>query len=68
MDKPDIKAAAAVTSTSAFKSSPEVDATQLYLREIGFSELLTADEEVQLGRLTRKGDMDARNRMIESNL
>jgi RNA polymerase nonessential primary-like sigma factor len=53
---------------SAFKRSPEVDATQLYLKEIGFSELLTAEEEVYFGRLTRKGDMDARNRMIESNL
>ncbi len=68
MDKPDTKTAAAANSTSAFKASPEVDATQLYRREMVFSELLTADEEVRLGRLTAKGDMDARNRMIESNL
>ncbi|MFW2439439.1 MAG: RNA polymerase sigma factor RpoS [Arenicellales bacterium] len=52
----------------AYTPSAEVDATRLYLKEIGFSELLTADEEVYFGRLTRKGDMDARNRMIESNL
>ena len=40
----------------------------MYLREIGFSELLTAEEEIHYGRLTRKGDLDARNKMIESNL
>ena len=68
MDKPEIKTATAVSSASAFKASPEVDATQLYLREIGFSELLTAEDEVRLGRLIAKGDMAARNRMIESNL
>jgi len=68
MDKPDIKTAATASPVSAFKASPEVDATQLYLREIGFSELLTAEDEVRLGRLTAKGDMAARNNMIESNL
>ncbi len=52
----------------AYTRSAEVDATQMYLKEIGFSELLTAEEEVYFGRLTQKGDMDARNRMIESNL
>jgi len=46
----------------------QVDATQIYLREIGFSPLLTAAEEVELGRLVQKGDEAARARMIESNL
>jgi len=46
----------------------EADATQIYLREIGFSALLTAEEEVFFGRLSRKGDLEARNRMIECNL
>ena len=44
------------------------DPTDLYLSEIGFSPLLTAEEEVELGRLVLKGDEKARNRMIESNL
>ncbi|TNF33514.1 MAG: RNA polymerase sigma factor RpoS [Gammaproteobacteria bacterium] len=44
------------------------DATQMYLREIGFSPLLTAEEEVHFGRLVQKGDEAARKRMIESNL
>ncbi len=46
----------------------QADATQIYLREIGFSPLLTAREEVELGRLVQKGDARARRRMIESNL
>lgn len=45
-----------------------VDSTQMYLREIGFSPLLTADEEKHYGRLALKGDPKARKRMIESNL
>ncbi|TXS93502.1 RNA polymerase sigma factor RpoS [Parahaliea aestuarii] len=45
-----------------------LDPTQLYLNEIGFSPLLTADEEKYFARLVRKGDVDARRRMIESNL
>lgn len=44
------------------------DATQIYLREIGFSPLLSAQEEVHFGRLARRGDEAARRRMIESNL
>ena len=44
------------------------DATQLYLKEIGYSPLLNADEEKHFGKLARDGDEAARNRMIESNL
>lgn len=45
-----------------------LDATQIYLNEIGRSPLLTADEEVYFGRLVRQGDAAGRKRMIESNL
>ena len=45
-----------------------VDATQLYLNEIGFSPLLTPEEEVHYARLARKGVDAGRRRMIESNL
>jgi len=45
-----------------------MDATQLYLGEIGFSPLLTAQEEVYYARRSLRGDEVARKRMIESNL
>ena len=44
------------------------DPTQLYLSEIGFSPLLTADEEKEFARAVQQGDEAARKRMIESNL
>lgn len=45
-----------------------LDATQLYLGEIGFSPLLSAEEEVYFSRKALKGCEKSRNRMIESNL
>lgn len=45
-----------------------LDATQLYLGEIGFSPLLSAEEEVYFSRKSLKGCEKSRNRMIESNL
>ncbi len=46
----------------------QLDATQMYLNEIGFSPLLSPDEEVYFARLAQKGDEAGRKRMIESNL
>ena len=45
-----------------------MDATQLYLGEIGFSPLLTAEQEVYYARKSLAGEEAARKRMIESNL
>lgn len=45
-----------------------LDVTQLYLGEIGYSPLLTAEEEVHYARRALRGDLAARKRMIESNL
>ena len=45
-----------------------LDATRIYLSEIGISPLLTADEEKHYSRLALSGDEAARHRMIESNL
>lgn len=65
---------AAVTSDAEKKlhnrnfSEREMDATRLYLGEIGFSPLLTAQQEIDLARLIQKGDQEARKHMIESNL
>ncbi len=60
-----------VNSTDKFSNDDThraLDATQLYLNEIGFSPLLSAEEEVHYARLARKGDEMGRRRMIESNL
>jgi len=45
-----------------------VDATSLYLKEIGYAPLLTAEEEVFYARKLQRGSESARHRMIESNL
>ena len=54
--------------SAAAISSGDLDATRMYLNEIGFSPLLTAEEEVYFARKALKGDESARKRMIESNL
>jgi RNA polymerase nonessential primary-like sigma factor len=50
------------------KPEKVLDATQLYLNEIGYSPLLSADEEKYYARLALSGDDSGRKRMIESNL
>ncbi len=59
-------AAAKVKSTDRFQRT--LDATQLYLNEIGFSPLLTPEEEVYYARMAMRGEEAGRKRMIESNL
>lgn len=49
-------------------TAKNLDATQLYLGEIGFSPLLSAEEEVYFSRRALKGDEASRKRMIVSNL
>lgn len=49
-------------------SKQSLDATQIYLKEIGFSPLLTAEDEVYFSRKALKGCEQSRKRMIESNL
>lgn len=59
------------TSSTTAKSTEvqkSLDATQIYLNEIGFSPLLSAEEEVFYARKALKGEEAARKRMIESNL
>jgi RNA polymerase primary sigma factor len=47
---------------------PSLDSLRLYLREIGKVPLLTADQEVSLAKRIERGDMDAKQHMIEANL
>ncbi len=61
-----------VASNLSDEAYAGLDATQLYLRKIGFSPLLTAEQEFELGEKIKKGSeqeaKQARNKMIESNL
>jgi RNA polymerase nonessential primary-like sigma factor len=50
------------------KATKVADATQIYLSEIGFSPLLSADEEVYYARRALNGEEASRKKMIESNL
>jgi RNA polymerase primary sigma factor len=47
---------------------PSLDSLRLYLREIGKVPLLTADQEVTLAKRIERGDMNAKQHMIEANL
>jgi RNA polymerase nonessential primary-like sigma factor len=51
-----------------YPQEKDFNSTQLYLREIGFSPLLNAKDEIKYGRLVKKGDQKARRVMIVSNL
>ena len=59
--------------TDKNKSTSKTDkslnrAMRLYLKEISKIPLLTAEEEKELGRRVQKGDRDALQKLIESNL
>jgi RNA polymerase primary sigma factor len=47
---------------------PSLDSLRLYLRSIGRVALLTAEQEVSLAKRIERGDMVAKQRMIEANL
>ena len=64
----DDKAEEKITFDAGDFSRAQVDATRLYLSEIGSSDLLSAEEEVMFSRQAQQGDMASRQRMIESNL
>jgi RNA polymerase primary sigma factor len=47
---------------------PSLDSLRLYLRSIGRVDLLTGEQEVTLARRIERGDMSAKQQMIEANL
>jgi RNA polymerase primary sigma factor len=47
---------------------PSLDSLRMYLREIGRVPLLTASQEVALAKRIERGDMRAKDEMIEANL
>jgi RNA polymerase primary sigma factor len=50
------------------KPDMTTDSLQLFLKDIGKVRLLTAQEEVDLAKRIERGDMDAKQKMVESNL
>ena len=47
---------------------PSLDCLRLYLRAIGRVQLLTADKEVALAKRIERGDLAAKQEMVEANL
>jgi RNA polymerase primary sigma factor len=47
---------------------PSLDSLRLYLRSIGRVDLLTAEQEVTLAKRIERGDMHAKQSMVEANL
>ncbi len=62
------KTSKSIKTTERDFTDGQMDATRLYLSEIGFSPLLTAEEEVFYSRKALKGDEASRKKMIECNL
>jgi RNA polymerase primary sigma factor len=56
------------TNSDASSYESTTDALNLFLREVGRRPLLTAAQEVALAKRLERGDLDAKRRMIESNL
>lgn len=46
----------------------DVDSVQIYLKEIGKTDLLSSEEEVELAKRNEKGDEEARERLTKANL
>lgn len=63
-EKPERKVEYALPTALA----PAPDSTQLYLSEIGYKPLLTAEQEVEYARAASRGSEDGRNRIVEGNL
>ena len=47
---------------------PSLDSLRLYLRSIGRVQLLTAEREVALAKRIERGDLEAKQEMVEANL
>ena len=50
------------------KPDMTTDSLQLFLKDIGKVRLLTASQEVDLAKRIERGDLDAKQKMVESNL
>jgi RNA polymerase primary sigma factor len=65
---PDKRGRRKVKTAIDLKPDMTTDSLQLFLKDIGKVRLLTAQEEVDLARRIERGDLDAKQKMVESNL
>src|SRR6266545_6959819 len=57
------------TETTSYSYTPELeDSLQLFFNEARKHPLLTAEEEIELAKRIARGDLEAKDRMINSNL
>jgi RNA polymerase primary sigma factor len=60
--------ATAPSAVAVPQPDPTIDSLQLLLDGIAKTRLLTADEEVHLAKRIERGDLEAKDRMIEANM
>ena len=65
---PDKRGRRKAKTTIDLKPDMTTDSLQLFLKDIGKVRLLTAQEEVDLAKRIERGDLDAKQKMVESNL
>jgi RNA polymerase primary sigma factor len=65
---PDKRGRRKAKTTLDLKPDMTTDSLQLFLKDIGKVRLLTAQEEVDLAKRIERGDLDAKQKMVESNL
>ncbi|HEX2396963.1 MAG TPA: sigma-70 family RNA polymerase sigma factor, partial [Solirubrobacteraceae bacterium] len=65
---PDKRTRRRAKATLDLKPDMTTDSLQLFLKDIGKVRLLTAQEEVDLAKRIERGDLDAKQKMVESNL
>ena len=66
--EPDTEPATERAQPPAQAAETTTDALQLFLREAGRHQLLTAAQEVELAKKIERGDMAAKSHMIQANL
>ena len=66
VDQPPLQSEVVAAITAPVETT--TDALQLFLREAGRHQLLTAAQEVELAKRIERGDLEAKERMIQSNL
>jgi len=67
-ESPEPEAPAAAARELDLSVEPSLDSLRLYLRAIGRVPLLSASEEVALSKRIERGDMSAKQQMVEANL